>query len=324
MSYNYQIQTGDVQGLPELVNVVDRISTAFDNAQINVDALALKNGILVGIDDNENDNTIMDNNDFDKFTMEVSGNVVFYNDINMLYGDNSTNLIKIKTDATNVLSINTTGALKIPVGTSGERPVDVSDGQIRYNTTDSIFEGYTQESWQSLGGVRSVTGGTKITAIDDSGLLFFLNDPDNAKLIIDESGNMGFGTLTPSNDFKLDICGNVHLTGTIVSDSDRNIKDNIQRLSNSIETIDVLHGYSYTRKDTEDKTQKHVGVIAQEVEEVYPELVFENKDTHIKSVNYNGLCAVLIECVKDLKKENQDMCSKIEGLEKKINELAKK
>ena len=263
---------------------------------------------------------------FERFTIEVSGNAVFYNDINMMFENNSTNLITIQTDAPNVLSINTTGALKIPVGTSGEQPIgnDVSDGQIRYNTTDGIFEGYSQNNWQGLGGVRSISGNTNITAIDGSGLLFFLADPDNAKLIIDESGNMGFGTLTPSDEFKLDICGNVHLSGTIVSDSDRNIKDNIQRLSNSIDAIDELHGYSYTRKDTEDKTQKHLGVIAQEVEEVYPELVFENKDTHIKSVNYNGLCAVLIECVKDLKKENQDMCSKIEGLEQKINELAKK
>ena len=313
----YMIRFEDIQDGLDILEQIELVRNVFNNQQFSAEALELENGLLLG-----GIKTSLDS--FEKFKLEVSGNSIFYDNINMCFQTDVSNMIAIQADASNVLAINTTGAFKVPVGFTSERPIDVSQGQIRFNKDDNIFEGYGSGAWQGLGGVRSIDGLTKIIADDSSGILFFLNDASDAKLIINEAGNMGFGNLTPSDEFKLDICGNVHLTGTIVSDSDRSIKDNIQRITNSIETIDTLHGYSYTRKDIDDKTQKHVGVIAQEVEEVYPELVFQNKNTNIKSVNYNGLCAVLIECVKDLKKENQELRSKMDVLEQKINELAKK
>ena len=305
--------------LYNLKNFYDNIK----NENISINSLTLEKGLIIGFNSSYNNRPFTE---FNKHALEVSGNTLFYDKIHMMHNDNSLNMIEIRTDASNILTIDTSGALTIPVGTEDERPSESSSslGQLRYNSTDHIFEGYTDGNWQGLGGVRSIEGKNKISAYDTSGIIFVLNTDEKIK--IDNSGNMKLlgDDPSPYNEFKLDICGNVHLTGTIVSDSDRNIKDNIQQLSNSIDTIDKLHGYSYTRKDTQDKTKKHLGVIAQEVEEIYPELVIENKDTHIKSVNYNGLCAVLIECVKDLKKENQDLRSKMEDLEQKINELAKK
>ena len=55
-------------------------------------------------------------------------------------------------------------------------------------------------------------------------------------------------------------------------------------------------------------------MIAQEVETKYPELVMETQQ--VKSVNYSGLCGVLIQCVKELKQQNEILSKRIDALEK--------
>lgn len=65
-----------------------------------------------------------------------------------------------------------------------------------------------------------------------------------------------------------------------------------------LEAIKQLNGYRYEWVET---GEPDIGVIAQEVEKVFPELVREFSG--VKKVNYNGLVAVLIEAVKDLAKK---------------------
>jgi len=83
--------------------------------------------------------------------------------------------------------------------------------------------------------------------------------------------------------------------------SDKNLKTNIKTVENSLETVEKLRGVSFDWKET---GKSSYGVIAQELEEVLPELV---KTGEIKSVNYNGIIGVLIEAIKDLKKEIEDL-----------------
>ena len=63
-------------------------------------------------------------------------------------------------------SFNGTGALKIPAGTTLQQPTPVT-GQIRYNTTNNLFEGYGASAWGSLGGGATGGGGNQV---------FFEND----------------------------------------------------------------------------------------------------------------------------------------------------
>ena len=155
-------------------------------------------------------------------------------------------------------------------------------------------------------------------------------------LQIQQNGNIGIGgTFTP--DTTLDISGNIkcrndlivlediQLTGTLITDSDRRIKDNINKLMHCLDNIDHLNGYKYTRNDLEDKDKIHMGVIAQEIEEIYPELV-EEKDG-IKGVNYTGLTGMFIECIKELKNQNDALKKKYDilenSLEKRFQNLEK-
>lgn len=85
------------------------------------------------------------------------------------------------------------------------------------------------------------------------------------------------------------------------STSDLLLKENIKSIENSLEVINELRGVSFNWKQTHKPS---IGVIAQELEEVLPELV---SDGEIKSVNYNGLIGVLIEAVKQLSKELEEL-----------------
>jgi hypothetical protein len=95
-------------------------------------------------------------------------------------------------------------------------------------------------------------------------------------------------------------------TGTMTavdfnSTSDINLKENIHTVGNALEITEQLRGVSFDWKET---GRSSYGVIAQELEEVLPELV---KQGEVKSVNYNGIIGVLIEAIKELKKEVKEL-----------------
>ena len=85
------------------------------------------------------------------------------------------------------------------------------------------------------------------------------------------------------------------------STSDESLKTNVHTIENSLDIVDQLRGVSF---DWKENGKGSYGVIAQELEQVLPELVTQ---TDPKSVNYNGIIGVLIEAVKELKKEIEEL-----------------
>lgn len=109
----------------------------------------------------------------------------------------------------------------------------------------------------------------------------------------------------------------LHLSGALYTNqafntSDIRYKDNIQAVPNALESLNSIAGVKFTWKNTE---KQDIGVIAQEVQTIYPELtkLVKNLDGEDQlTVNYNGLVGVLIEAVKELSK-------KVSELEKQVN-----
>ena len=120
---------------------------------------------------------------------------------------------------------------------------------------------------------------------------------------------VGIGTSVPSA--KLHIVGDVLVTGVTTSfdfnsTSDIKLKTNIKKIESPIEKILQISGVTFNwKKDN----RSSVGVIAQEIESVFPELV-QGEDP--KTVNYNGLIALLIECIKDQQIEINILKSKLQ------------
>lgn len=107
--------------------------------------------------------------------------------------------------------------------------------------------------------------------------------------------------------------GSITAGSFLYSSSDRNLKENIVSLSSQLGKISQLQGVSFDWK----KDGKHsLGLIAQEVEEVYPELVSTDTTTGLKAVAYGGLIAPLIEAVKEQQKQIDALKAEIENLKK--------
>ena len=172
-------------------------------------------------------------------------------------------------------------------------------------------------SWQPV----SAIGGNTITVTDDTSSpqirypLFASGASaststqfiDTTSIVYNTSTTcLGIGSLLPTS--RIDVIGDARFVGVVTatdfnSSSDRNLKDNIQVIENPIEKILQLNGVTFTWNET---GKPSVGVIAQEVEKVIPELV---SDTNPKSVNYNGLIGLLIECVKEQQKQIDELKS---------------
>ena len=101
----------------------------------------------------------------------------------------------------------------------------------------------------------------------------------------------------------------VTFRGDVNSTSDERLKSDIRTLDNSLNILEEIRGVEFNWSTT---NKPSVGVIAQEVEKVLPQLVSEGDS---KSVNYNGLIAVLIEAVKDQQKQINKLEEKIKSLE---------
>ncbi len=123
----------------------------------------------------------------------------------------------------------------------------------------------------------------------------------NTVIARNASGDFSAGSIT---------CANLTASFTVEaadfnSTSDENLKTNIETVQNPLNTLQQLRGVTFDWKAT---NKSSVGVIAQELEKVLPELV---NDGEHKSVNYNGLVGVLIEAVKELSSEVQELKSQL-------------
>ncbi len=99
--------------------------------------------------------------------------------------------------------------------------------------------------------------------------------------------------------------GNAILTGILTQNSDARLKKNFHVLDGSLEKLIRLNGYHYQWINVNSDQSIQTGLIAQEVQKLFPELVKENNGT--LSVNYTGLIPVMIESIKELKQQIEEL-----------------
>jgi hypothetical protein len=139
-------------------------------------------------------------------------------------------------------------------------------------------------------------------------------NPDTDIISFLGSGRVGIGTI--SHSYKLDVEGDIECT-TLHETSDDRLKTNIQTLDNALDKVHRLHGVSFQWNDEAESVgaiagDKQIGVLASEVESVFPELV-STPENGYKSVDYTKLTAVLIQAIKELQAENQALKQELTG-----------
>ena len=177
-----------------------------------------------------------------------------------------------------------------------------------------------------IAGTIAAAGWAEISGINTNGLGIGTNGAApivfgttaTERMRIDSSGNVGIGTTTPAQ--KLHVVGNIVATGDITTAySDDRLKNISGPITNALNKVNTLSGFYYTPNDLaislgiDDNQQLRVGVSAQQVQAIMPEVVKESPiDKDYLTVQYEKLVPLLIEAIKEL-------TAKVAELEKRNN-----
>ena len=182
--------------------------------------------------------------------------------------------------------------------------------------------GATYGTWRTSGSRNGYSGiydnhsGTNVNMFDSNGNggnykpgtgWHFYYSPGNDCLGIADS--------TTSSSYGAYVTGGIYSTADIVAYSDIRAKENIITVDSAIEKVNKLRGVYYTPKKGEDKSRK-VGVIAQEILQVLPEVVTYDNENDQYGVDYGKITGLLIEAIKDQQKQIDKLTKFVDKLNK--------
>ena len=191
---------------------------------------------------------------------------------------------------TNAISINPGGG-------------NVGIGTINPGTPLMCYQA-SNASWAGRGYFGGDTGGVVLGEFNN---LVYLGGHNKAlsiwaKLCINPDGTyVGIGTVNPTGG-TLHVQGTIYASGDITALSDQRYKQNIIPLTNCLDSVCSLTGYSYTRTDYKPG-ESQIGLIAQEVRSVFPQAVNYDETSDIYSLNYTALIAPLVQSIKELREQ---------------------
>jgi hypothetical protein len=240
---------------------------------------------------------------------------------------------------TNIASISADGSAKSVFANTSSSTIDLSggtSGALQIGTGSSTvfatIAGRQTNTTQSGLGFYSATADGNTSTVGDM------------HFNVRENNNSTFATLTKkafvwthytSELMHLTRAGNLSVTGDVIAfqSSDERLKTNLVKIDSALNKVTQISGYHFDWKDMDEAPHqgKDIGVIAQEIEKVLPEIVSE-RDTGYKAVNYQKLTALLIEAIKEqqeeieqLKKHShpaKDMCD-MKGYEELVARIEK-
>jgi hypothetical protein len=148
----------------------------------------------------------------------------------------------------------------------------------------------------SSGGMAASFGGYGDLGIDAPGIV-------SGRFVVKESGNVGVGLAAPTHIFQVGQGLGAAFADSWLTYSSRRWKTKIQTLPNALAKVEQLRGVSY---DLKGSGKHEIGVIAEEVGQVVPEVVsFEENGKDAQGVDYSRLTALLIEAVKQQQRQIQ-------------------
>ena len=212
------------------------------------------------------------------------------------------------------------------LGTSGT----LSANRVNVNTSSETYAlyGYNYSTGSSAYGVYGYSGEATSTNYGVYGRAYGNTGTTNYGVYGSGSGG--------STQYGVYSSGKAGGTTGWNSSSDARLKKDVQTLNGALDKVLKLRGVTYYWKNKEEMAaakgisadsldygydnQKHIGVIAQELEKEYPELVNTDGDG-FKSVEYSTLTPILIEAVKELKAEKDALQTTVEAQQQQIDEL---
>lgn len=171
----------------------------------------------------------------------------------------------------------------------------ITIGGVSFDGSTSInLPGVNQSGTQDTSG--TATNATNITLADES--------TDTTCFPVFATSATGNQAPKTSSNLTYDSADEILSCTDFNTTSDINLKKDIEIITNANEILNQINGVNFTWIKS---NKPSIGIIAQEIEKVLPQLVNERSDTGTKSVNYNGLIGVLIEAVKELSQRVEEL-----------------
>ena len=206
--------------------------------------------------------------------------------------------------------------------------------ELRYNNANRFL---TTTSGSELNGVITLNNKLELSYTSTSGSQFeqpstsvttyrvnsdrwrvWMGNGSSETFTVTEGGRIGINDSSP--DYTLDVYGNVsnisiYASHDIAAYSDARVKDEIETIPNALDKVNKLRGVTFVRTDEGSTDKRMMGVIAQEVKDILPEVVNERESDGHYSVSYGNMVGVLIEAVKELTAEVEELkkCGKCDN-----------
>lgn len=203
----------------------------------------------------------------------------------------------------------------IDVGSSGLFSTSTNGAHFKPNATTSYGTWASSGSKGGYDGLVFDGGGDAAIMFDGSGNGGMYRQAGGGWYNYFHVGNncMGINDSTTSSSYGAYLTGAFYATGNITAYSDKRVKENIVQIDDALEKVNKLEGVYYNRIDDESKT-KEIGFIAQDVNEVVPELVTYAEDVDQYGVKYQNTTALLVEAVKELTQQVNDLKKELEEI----------
>jgi len=191
------------------------------------------------------------------------------------------------------------------ITTGGLLSVD-ADADANDNTADSS----TGRIQVGASGDLTLYHNTNSYIVNKTGNLYIHSETDDSDIVFTgEDGSSGITALT----LDMSAAGAATFNNDVTAFSDARLKDNVETIPDALDKVNKMRGVTFTRNDAHDAPG--TGVIAQEMQEVFPIVVKENDDeNNTLSVSYGNLVGVLIESIKELS-------DKVDTLQEEIQTL---
>ena len=141
----------------------------------------------------------------------------------------------------------------------------------------------------------ALSSGTGINYVSSTGVI---------NCTIDSPAEVGLGNLSNNGN---NLSGAFTATGNITAFSDERLKENVETIEGALDKVSQMRGVTYKFKSELNDGQRGTGVIAQEMQQVMPEVVLDSGRGDYLSVAYGNLVGVLIESIKELKAEIEEL-----------------
>ena len=123
---------------------------------------------------------------------------------------------------------------------------------------------------------------------------------------------VGINNTVSDLTYNLEVSGSIRASGALLSNSDKRLKENIYTIDNALSRVKQLEGVYF---NWNGKEERQVGVIAQDVQKVLPEVVSEDKDSYL-AVDYSKIVPLLLEAINEQTNLISDLEDRISKLEK--------